>query len=304
MKVRTLLLLAIVVTFGIAGAAQAPKPAAATLIERAKLARSARTTTNQFRSALMDRTMPFRVILPSGYGRKEKAVRRYPVLYLLHGLFGHFDNWTSLTDIEAYSAAMELIIVMPEGGDGWYTDSVSDPSDKYESYIIRELIPEIDRKYRTLARREKRAIAGLSMGGYGSIKFGLKYPELFSLSGSLSGAVDGPLRGQEHEHWRPSIMSVFGADDNPIRRENDVFRLIRETDPAKRLPFFYLDCGTEDSINFQNNRDLAGLMIEKRIQHEYRELPGAHDWKYWDKQVQEFLRVADKALKTARKNER
>ena len=79
---------------------------------------------------------------------------------------------------------------MPEGDDGWYTDSATVPNDKYETYIIKELIPEIDKKFRTLADREHRIIAGLSMGGYGSIKFGLKYPNLFSIVGSFSGAFD------------------------------------------------------------------------------------------------------------------
>ena len=114
----------------------------------------------------MGREMPYRVILPQDYLLNKEA--RYPVIYLLHGLYGHFDKWTDKTGIRSYAANYKFIIVTPEGGDGWYTDSVSAPNDKYESYIVRELIPEIDKKFRTQADRGHRAIAGLSMGGYGS----------------------------------------------------------------------------------------------------------------------------------------
>ena len=187
---------------------------------------------------------------------------------------------------------------MPEGGDGWYTDSVSVPADKYESYIIQELIPEIDRKFRTIADREQRAIAGLSMGGYGALKFGLKYPDKFAVAGSFSGALDGPLRGQEHQFLPPSVMSVFGPEDSQIRKDNDIFRIVREL-PAgkiKDLPYLYLDCGTEDWL-YQANRDFADLLLKQKIPHEYRQLPGRHDWNFWDAEAREFLELAAKVLK-------
>jgi S-formylglutathione hydrolase FrmB len=220
------------------------------------------------------------------------------VIYLLHGLAGHYDNWTDKTKLAEYAGAYKFIIVTPEGGDGWYTDSSTTRNDRYESYILKELIPEIDRKFRTVPNRDHRLIAGLSMGGYGAIKFGLKYPKLFSLVGSFSGALDAPLRGQNSEFLRPSIISVFGPEGSNIRKDNDIYSIVREiaADQLKNLPFIYFDCGTEDSfINI--NRDFDSLLIEKRIPHEFRELPGKHEWPYWDSQVQEFLRVADKQLK-------
>src|SRR6476620_10279660 len=130
----------------------------------------------ELNSHLLARKVSYRVLLPNEYSDPKNRNRRYPVIYLLHGLSGHFDNWTDKTKLTAYAADYDFIIVMPEGDDGWYTDSVTVPNDKYETYIIKELIPEIDKKFRTLADREHRIIAGLSMGGYGSIKFGLKYP--------------------------------------------------------------------------------------------------------------------------------
>lgn len=249
----------------------------------------------------MARDVPYRVILPSEY--YVDHTKRYPVVYLLHGLNGSYANWTDRTELSKFGPSYDVIIVMPEGGDGWYTDSASTPTDKFESYIVKELIQEIDRRFRTKADRDHRSIAGLSMGGYGALKFGLKYPELFSLAGSFSGALDAPLRGQEHKNYRASIMAVFGPDNSTFRRENDVFFLI-DSMPAERrkvLPFFYVSCGTEDTVNFRLNRDLADLLFEKKIPHEYRHFPGGHNWTVWNREVEHFLRVAANVRSTNQK---
>lgn len=252
-------------------------------------------------SKLLGRTVTYNVILPFNYKAKENSEKRFPVIYLLHGLTGSYSDWASRTNIEEYAFRRDVLIVMPDGADGWYTDSATVAGDKYESFLIEELIPEIDIKFRTLSDRRHRAVAGLSMGGYGAIKFGLKYPEKFSLAGAFSGALDAPQRGQNHQFLRPSINSVFGADDSRTRRDNDIFRLVREmpAEKIKELPFFYLDCGTEDWL-FQTNRDFAGLLFEKKIPHEFRQLPGKHDWKYWDAQVREFLELSESILAAAK----
>ena len=248
-------------------------------------------------SKLMGRDMPYRVIVPQRYN--ESAQSRYPVVFLLHGLTGHYNNWTELTKLANYLAGYDIIVVTPEGGDGWYTDSVSSANEKWESYIVKELIPEVDNKFRTLAIREKRAIAGLSMGGFGSLKFGLKYPDKFVLAGSFSGALGA---AQITEKQFPgaigkTIEGIFGPADSETRKSNDIFSIIRDLSPEKMkaIPFIYLDCGTEDFL-FQNNREFVNLLIEKKVPHEYRQLPGVHDWKYWDKQVQEFLRIANRTF--------
>lgn len=256
--------------------------------------RLAEVRNDKLPSKLMAREMPYRIILPNNYS-EAAAAKRYPVLYLLHGLFGHFDNWTDKTKLAEYASSREFIIVTPEGNDGWYTDSTVKPTDKYESYIIKELIPEIDKKFRTLADRDHRAIAGLSMGGYGSIKFGLKYPEMFSLAGSFSGALGAASLTEKEIPGAigKSIDGIFGITGSDQRKSNDIFRMVREATPdrVKLLPFIYLDCGTEDFL-FQNNRDFVALLLDKDVPHEYRQLPGAHNWTYWDKQVAEFLELA------------
>ncbi|HQU91932.1 MAG TPA: alpha/beta hydrolase family protein [Pyrinomonadaceae bacterium] len=248
-------------------------------------------------SKLMSRAMPYRVILPVGYETASESNHRYPVIYLLHGLTGHFNNWTDLTKLKDYASFPMAIYVTPEGGDGWYTDSVSKASDKWESYIIQELIPEVDKKFRTNTGRDQRAIAGLSMGGFGALKFGLKYPDKFVLAGSFSGALGAADITEKSFPGAigKTIDGIFGPAGSDTRKANDLFAIIRSTTPekTKTIPFIYLDCGTEDFL-FQNNRDFVSLLIEKKVPHEYRQLPGAHEWKYWDKQVQEFLRVANR----------
>jgi putative tributyrin esterase len=255
----------------------------------------------KLKSTLMAREMPYRVILPKNY--EANKAEKFPVLYLLHGLTGHYDNWADKAKIKDYAAGYNFIIVMPEGNDGWYTDSASVPNDKYESYLVRELIPEIDGKFRTLADREHRAIAGLSMGGYGSLKFGLKYPEKFVVVGSFSGAVGAAsltakMVGNSWKALTDSIVNTYGEEDSPTRKDNDIFKIVREISPekAKTLPFIYVDCGTEDGL-ITSNREFIALLAEKKIPHEFRELPGKHDWPYWDAQVQEFLRVSQKFIK-------
>jgi S-formylglutathione hydrolase FrmB len=267
----------------------------------AKITLPATVQSHKLNSKLMAREMPYRIVLPTNYSSSSEKTF-YPVVYLLHGLTGHFDNWTDSTKLGDYAAKYNFIIVTPEGNNGWYTDSASVPSDKYESYIIQELIPEIEKKYRTLKDKKHRVIAGLSMGGYGSIKFGLKYPEMFSLVGSFSGALGAGTWTQKEVGTKgtiaESLLGVFGVENSQTRQTNDIFKLVREmpSDKYKTLPFIYFDCGTEDFL-YQNNRSFADLLVEKKIQHEYRELPGKHDWVFWNSQVQEFLRLSEKFVK-------
>jgi putative tributyrin esterase len=258
-----------------------------------------RVETIQFRSPTINALLPYSVVLPTDYDASPNS--RYPVLYLLHGLTGHYNDWLLRTNIADYAGQYRLIVVTPEGNDSWYTDSATATTDKYESYILRELIPDVQRRFRTIEARYARGIAGLSMGGYGAIKFGLKSPATFAFAGSMSGAF-GVTRFTEAQvgasGWQSSLK-LFGSEGSDTRLKNDLFELIRNL-PANRisgLPFFYFDCGTEDSpLIFPSNRELAALMVEKKIPHEYRELPGDHSWAYWDAQVQEVLEIVAKRM--------
>ena len=298
-SVKTWTLLLLLFTFSLAAPAQQSPTTAGAVRAAAPPALAARDF--KLASKLMNREMPYRVILPKSY--EQAKDRRFPVIYLLHGLTGHFDNWTDKSALKTHAAAYDFIIVTPEGDNGWYTDSASVPNDKYESYIVQELIPEIDKNFRTQADRAQRTIAGLSMGGYGSLKFGLKYPDRFALVGSFSGALGAAswtdkILGGSWKALTDSIMSVYGAEGSPTRKENDIYQLVRDLTPekAKALPYVYVDCGTEDFLIGQN-RDFASLLLEKKIPHEFRQLPGKHDWPYWDAQVREFLDLAAARIK-------
>jgi putative tributyrin esterase len=241
-----------------------------------------------FKSNLVGKTLPYAVVLPPGYGLITARRIRYPVLYLLHGWSGHYNSWTDQTALVQYAAENRMIVIAPEGGNGWYTDSATVPSDLYEAYVIQELIADIDRRFRTIADRRGRSIAGVSMGGYGALKFGFKYPEKFTLAASVSGALDANVRTDE-----TSIMQTFGEPGSAARKANDLNGLAREF-PSHRqplLPYIYLDCGTDDPW-LASNRDFAGVLLERKIVHEYRQLPGNHVWNYWDRQLREVMRIA------------
>jgi putative tributyrin esterase len=263
-------------------------------------AQTASLETVQFHSQFVSATLPYNVILPPGY--RASRTTRYPVLYLLHGHGGHYTDWVTRTNVADFAAQYRMIVVMPEGNDSWYVDSGGVATDKYESYILRELIPDVDRRFRTIQARYGRAVAGLSMGGYGAIKYGLKYPSTFVFAASMSGAF-GVTRYTENEmggaNWEP-FLKTFGPVGSETRKTNDVFEIARGLSPARvtSLPYFYFDCGTEDAAqHFKANRELSEIFLEKKIAHEYRELPGGHSWAYWDQQVKEVLRIAAEKLK-------
>lgn len=251
----------------------------------------------------MERELPFRVVLPENY---EAVSERYPVLYLLHGLFGSCDNWLELTGIRDYLTGKNLIAVLPEGYNNWYSDSATVEKDRFESSFINEFITAVETKYGISGSRETRAIAGLSMGGFGSLKFALKRPDLFIFAGSMSGAFDAPQLTENNPGFDwinlgPSILEVFGAENNPARAANDIFRIIKDFPEEKieTLPFIYLDCGTEDGF-LKINRELAELLREKQAAFEYKEILGGHDWVYWDQQGQVILEIVDKIFNPAK----
>src|ERR1043165_9168661 len=191
-------------------------------------AQRASVETIQFQSKLINATLPYDVILPPGY--RASATTRYPVLYLLHGWGGHYTDWLTRTNVADYAAQYRMIVVMPEGNDSWYVDGAAGVNDKYESYILKELMPDVDKRYRTIQSRYGRAIAGLSMGGYGAIKYGLKFPATFVFAGSISGAF-GVTRYTNKEMSGANLepfMKTFGPVGSETPHENEWF----ETTPG------------------------------------------------------------------------
>jgi len=264
---------------------------------------NSRIETIQFHSELINKVLPYNVILPPDY--RASRTTRYPVLYLLHGVAGHYSDWLTRTNVADAAAQFQMIVVMPEGNNGWYIDSASVFTDKYESYILKELIPDVQKRYRTIETRYGRGIAGLSMGGYGALKFGLKSPESFTFAASLSGAL-APATWTDDD-WknlksiRDSVFAVFGPLGSETRKKNDIFDIVRTMSPGRvpNLPYFYLDTGTED-LFVTTSQDFVVLLRAKKIPHEYRELPGEHSWVYWDQQIQEVLKIAADRMRVPR----
>lgn len=252
----------------------------------------------EFQSKLVGKKLPYEVLLPPDYEQSPKT-HLFPTLYLLHGLFGHYDNWVKNTKLTEYAARHHLIIVTPEGNNGWYTDAANAPNEKYESYIIQELIPDVESRFRAAPSRASRGVAGLSMGGYGALKFGLKYPDKFAFAASFSGALGaGEWTEKEIGRFGPAVtkqfMDIFGDAGSQTRAANDIYKILRDmpNDKLSQLPYFYLDCGTEDGLLIFSRR-FDDILLERKIPHEYRELPGKHDWKFWDSQIRDVLRIAE-----------
>jgi putative tributyrin esterase len=249
----------------------------------------------QFNSNLVGKTLPYGVVLPPGYGLITSRGVRYPVLYLLHGWSGDYNSWMKQTALMQYAAEYQMIVITPEGGNGWYTDSATVASNQYQTYVVNELLADVDRRFRTIADRRGRSIAGMSMGGYGALKFGFKHPERFSLVASMGGALDATARTDD-----ASIMQAFGGLDNAVRKTNDLARLARDFPEDRRslLPYFYMDCGTDDPW-LASNRDFSAVLLERKIVHEYRQLPGNHVWTYWDRQLREVMGIAAERMVAA-----
>jgi S-formylglutathione hydrolase FrmB len=241
-----------------------------------------------FTSQALDRRASYRVMLPEDYAG---SARRYPVLYLLHGLTGSYKDWGDRTRLVDHLAGMDLIVVMPDAGDSWYVN-VGD--ERYEDYVALDLVGEVERQFRTEAGRPGRIIAGLSMGGYGAVKIALRHPDRFAIAGSFSGAFSIVRDGKRGEWFRDpaAFERTFGPPGSPRRIENDVYELVRHASP-RTLPYFYLDCGRDDFL-LPANRDLVTLLKRRGIAYEYHEVAGAHSWEYWDRRLPEFLRIVDR----------
>ena len=209
----------------------------------------------------------------------------YAVFYLLHGLSDDHTIWSRRTSVERYVEGLPLIVVMPDGGRGFYTDA--EIGAKHESAIIKDLIPFIDRTFQTKTDRSGRCIGGLSMGGYGAVKLALKYPELFSSANSHSGALawaHRPFTG--NDPFSVEFRRIAG--EKPVGGANDAFAHAEKIE-RNRLPKLRIDCGTEDFL-LNDNREFHRHLEKLQIPHEYEEFPGSHEWGYWDRHVQEAIR--------------
>ena len=228
------------------------------------------------------------VILPEG------KTGPFPVMYLLHGLSDDHTGWTRRTSIERYVQDLPLIVVMPNGERGFYTDAQADPRLAFETNLVRDIIGWVDSTYQTIPTREGRVIAGLSMGGYGAVKLALKRPDLFCAAVSHSGAVhfgSHPLSADDE--WQRQWVPIVGA--SPQGGDNDCFALAERLDASQR-PALRVDCGVDDFL-IETNRAFHTHLEKLGYAHEYAEHAGAHNWDYWDEHIQDTLKFFDGVLK-------
>lgn len=240
-------------------------------------------------SKAVDATMRFHAVLPAGYRTSHE---RYTTIYLLHGFGGDRTDWIERTGLIRYASEYSFIIITPDGHNGWYTNS-ADKKKNYEDYILNELMPYVERKYRTLTTRHGRVIAGLSMGGYGAIKLALKYPARFILAGSFSGALYVPLGSRpDNKEISESLKETFGEQRSEQWTKNDPFILLDSITGVNTLPYFYIATGKDDALAriVENNRKLVEKFRERGVLYEYHESSGGHNWQYWDKELRNFLR--------------
>src|SRR5262245_41856097 len=158
------------------------------LLPAAALAQPLPVKTVEFDSPAVGRKMKYNIVLPANY---EKSSDRYPVLYLLHGLTSNYTAWARM-GVPDYARNYDLIVVMPDVGNSWYVNwakSEDGQKNSWEDSITKDLVTHVDKSFRTIAKREGRAINGLSMGGYGGLMLGLKHPDMFCSIGSHSGAI-------------------------------------------------------------------------------------------------------------------
>jgi putative tributyrin esterase len=246
----------------------------------------------EFTSKSLGRSVRYRVIVPGDYDRNT---RRYPILYLLHGLNGGYDNWETRTNLTFYAAKYQFIIVMPDVGDSWYVNSATVPEERYETFFLEDLVPEVEHSWRVLRASHRRAVAGLSMGGYGAIKFALRYPGMFAFAGSISGALNAPTELADlRPDFAKNLAEVFGAADSETRKKNDIYVLAREAKASESL-YFYIDCGNADWA-LPSNREFVKILTEKRFRYEYHEMPGMHAWEYWDRRLPDLLGAVAKRI--------
>ena len=211
----------------------------------------------------------------------------FPVFYLLHGLSDDYTIWLRRTSIERYATRHRMMIVMPDGYRGFYTDNHAGPA--YARHIAEELVETIERIFPSKRSRDARAIGGLSMGGYGALRLSLAYADKFVSATSHSGAV---LHGsRDHPRvggalGKAEFHRIFG--ENPVGSDHDVVALAKKCRDAGELPHLRIDCGVDDDL-IEDNRALHAKLDALRVPHEYEEFPGAHDWEYWDLHVQEAL---------------
>lgn len=242
-----------------------------------------------FLSTALKRTVPVTVILPVDNTAFLEETSAFPTLYLLHGLLGSHTDWVCNTRIQKWAEERGLAVVMPSGDNSFYVDQLL-PNQDYGEFIGRELVELTRRAFPLSHTREDTFLAGLSMGGFGAIRNGLKYADTFGYIAGLSSAVhifemapDAPGRTLFREDL------VFGDLEEARKTDkNPRIALLQAKEAGLALPQMYMSCGLQDNL-LESNRSLRDFFLENGISLTYRESDGNHDWYFWDREIRSVL---------------
>jgi S-formylglutathione hydrolase FrmB len=244
------------------------------------------------KSDILDYNVKYAVYLPADY---ETSNRTYPVVYLLHGYGDDQTGWLQFGEVNRYAdkAIAEgkippMIIVMPDAKATFYVNSYNGKQN-YEDFFFKEFIPAIEKDYRIKNTKKYRAVAGLSMGGYGTLIYSLKHPDMFSAAAAFSAAVrnDDDFMAVTDQRWKDVYANIFGPDLKgterltPLWKSYSVLNIVQsktkdELDEVR----YYIDCGDDDALS-KGNALLHVALMEKKVPHEFRMRDGAHNWTYW-----------------------
>lgn len=242
-------------------------------------------------SAILGRPVKTCVALPADYD--SATGDRYPVLYFLHGLFENETSWGErggrqiLDGLIRDGEVGKFIVVMPDGGRTFYVNS-KDGTDRYEDFFIQELVPAIDKKYRTLPEAGLRGISGSSMGGYGALHLGMRHADVFGSASAQSAALlpkfPNPLPTEGR--WGFYAKVLQGPFGSPLSEayweENSPLTLADHPESFKGLKL-YFDCGDQDRYGFNEGAALLDkTLTDKGFPHEFHLRPGNHGWSYLD----------------------
>lgn len=260
---------------------------------------AAKVDTLQVESTAMGKTYKAAIVTPNSYAKSKSA---FPVMYLLHGAYGHFGDWLKNTPnkklVQTLSDQYNMIIVMPEGETfSFYIDSPVNKESQFETFITQEVIQKVDKSYRTIANKNGRVITGLSMGGHGALYLSARHPDLFCAAGSMSGAVDmGAMLNRDSSAQVVKLMQpVFGdkSGSSEMYEQNSVLGMLDKI-KANKLPLI-IDCGVDDFL-IEPNRELHRRLVYERVEHDYTERPGAHTWDYWENSLPYHVLFFNKIL--------
>ena len=238
-----------------------------------------------FFSEVLELSTSMTVLLPQSssgqIGLEAHAGTAPPrVLYLLHGLSDDDTMWLRRTSIERYVAPLGLAVVMPQVHRSFYTDQAH--GSRYWTFLSEELPGIVAQFFRVSDRPQDTFVAGLSMGGYGALKWALRHPDRFAAAASLSGALD--LVQLQLEGGRPAVMDAALGDGSVAGTPDDLFHLLEAAVPGS-LPRLFVGCGAQDEL-LDHTRRWADRAATRGIPVTVDIGPGQHEWGYWDDRIE------------------